>query len=209
MDYLLLDYIDAINFQYRDIRTTLYLKKWKRLFKHILSNHNTADTISIFDEIYVQEWDLDKYGIYEINFNISNILDAINSKQLEPSIETIETNKVSSFIYHNQEISIIKGHLYQSQLLITDFPTNICLYTMINENHTFEQKRENNELVTVLYIPFYTLKRNYYTDNLSYALHTFMNEIYILFHFCKDDPKKQRYLMRKTNANLINKELSR
>lgn len=79
---------------------------------------------------------------------------------------------------------------------------------MINGNHTFEQQRENNELVTVLYIPFYALKRNYYTDNLSYALHTFMNELYTLFHFYKDNPKKQRYLMKRTNVNLINKQLN-
>ena len=203
---LLLNYIDDTYNRNKHIYTYRYFKIIKKIFKNIAVNEQlTYQALFEATTPYTQDYDLGFFGLYHIDFNIPQLLQLIENNQIQ--LESYKSNEIDfSMIYHEYPIDFNPKINYDSKIIVTDFNTIDCRFTIIDGNHTFEKFLYENRVFDIYYLPYSQIPRSCYCNNFSYVFHYIINEFYGIFLKKYDDSIKKQ-LIKNSKIFLMSKEL--
>lgn len=205
--YLLHKYIDDTARKYRWLHADKYFNTIKYIFEKIeINNCLTEKAVMDYKIVFTQNYDLRDFGLYFIDFNIAEIINLMQKRQLE--FFAIPNKEVQyDVIYHEFPEDFSLNIDYDSKIIVTDFKTNVCNYTMIDGNHTFEKNILENNFFDLYYIPFDRLQRNCYCNDFSYVFHYMINEFFFVFVNNSHNPFRQKKLLKYSKIYFFKAEL--
>ena len=203
---LLFKYLDDTYNKNKHLFTYRYFKAIKKIFNNIEVSEQLTDLALIKTlNPYTQDYDLGDFGLYHIDFNIKHLLYLIDNDQIQ--LESYESSKVNfNMIYHEYLDFFNMSINYDSKIIVTDFITKDCYFTIIDGNHTFEKYLLENEQFNIHYLPFYQIPRSCYCNDFSYVFHYIINEFYLIFYE-EQDINRQKQLIKNSKIFFMVKEL--
>lgn len=156
--------------------------------------------IDLSTEIYDQDYEItfDRDYKYIISFNITKIIALIEQGKIKYTLlnkSQINLNEIN----HSVTPYFNKHFTNNSKIIIIDYLTYNCKFTMINGNHSYEYNRVNNLESTFYYIPFVYLTPECFCNEFSHIAYHLIIDLYYLLFLYKSNPIKQISYLIKTN----------
>lgn len=203
---LLFNYLDDTYNKNKHFYTYKYFKTIKKIFDNIEVNEQLTHQ-ALFDALkpYTPDYDLGDFGLYHIDFNIPHLLDCIDNDQIQ--LKLYKSSEVNfDIIYHEFPFDFNPKINYNSKIIVTDFNTTDCNFTIIDGNHTLEKYLHENKAFNIYYLPVYQIPRSCYCNDFSYLFHYIINEFYFIF-YKEQNGKRQKQLIKNSKIFFMLKEL--